>query len=98
MEEIKKGNEVNLSPLTKQVVYDLPFDVWLGYTSYARIHANNSVAKVMEEAFELLMEREKELHDAIPTKLIELEERVAKLESSPPEDKKVVKLLGGYTA
>jgi hypothetical protein len=92
--EKKNGNETKMS----YKVYDLPVEVWAGLVSYARVHyEGGGVAKAIIEGFELLMEREKELHEAIPQKLMELEARIAELEKpkeKEPEDNSI-RLLGG---
>jgi hypothetical protein len=98
-EEKKEVNETDVNYRMAYKVYDLPVGVWSGLCSYARVHyEGGQVAKAITEAFELLMEREKDLHEAIPTKLIELEARVAELEKPKDETKKRIKTLGGIEA
>jgi len=97
MEEVKKEvNEASINYKMAYKVYDLPVEVWSGLVSYARVHyEGGGVAKAITEAFELLMERERDLHETIPVKLMELEARIAELEKPKEEEpKKKVKTLG----
>ena len=77
-------------------VYNVPVELISKYISYAKLHYNNEVWKVMEEGMKLLLERD-EISMDIVDRIKNLEGEITALKSIITSEKsKEVSTFGGY--